>query len=320
MSNHLIREFNDFLSQKLSENNRKQCVRVVKKLVSGEGVTHKAKPGEAFCKGRCITLEDDLEKLRLEGKAWLPYQKNDPNCLDHGHGWALNHCIARLRDYQVSKRNAETTAPTSSAAVQELGSSDEEEDPKEDSHAMVLAEEAAAVDSTKDAETTASMDVDEDDIDMDAAGGGRIVIHTERGYTYTWPKAYQQFARTVHMNRRLCTHLKKKGMLNKAHPQMKTTISKFFNDNPEELDGTGLVLGGYAVDHVMAKNGEGLDHVANFHLMPCGVNCHFGDKWTSEKRRYVGELAAKAALGLHSFFKRTQYEFDFSGFKPLHYM
>ena len=343
-SDLLLQQFEAFLVAKgLSDSNREKCARVVKKLVNGNGIKHKNRPGSKFCEGRRVTLDDDLEKLRLEAKRWLPYQKNQPNCLDGGHGWALNHPLARLRDFQRSRATASvataaTTTTTSATAVHDLSSDDdddddeeeeEEEEPERKSAATAATTTAMVMRADEATKAVASMELVEDDGGDGGDGGdditmsemgGMMVMHATTNYKYVWPKAHEQFARTCHMNRKLCAHLKKKGVLHKAHPQMKAFIGRFFNENPDQLDGTGLTLGGFAVDHVVAKNGEGIDHVVNFHLMPSGVNSHFGDNWNSEKRRYVGDLAAKPALGLHAYFKRGQYEFDFSSFKPMHYM
>ena len=83
----------------LSSSNRAACMRVIKKLVSGKGVTHRAKPGEAFLVGHEVSPQDDLEALREKANAWLPCQKG-PGCLDKGHGWALNHPLKKLSSYQ----------------------------------------------------------------------------------------------------------------------------------------------------------------------------------------------------------------------------
>ena len=85
-------------SVSLSEANTKSVVRVVKKLVSVEGVTHSGKPGEAFYTGVKVSLEHDLEKVQKEAAEWLPYKGND--AVDKGHGHALNHPIQKMIDYK----------------------------------------------------------------------------------------------------------------------------------------------------------------------------------------------------------------------------
>ena len=95
-------DFENFSSMTLTRNNILACKRVIRKLISGEGVKHKAKPGEAFALGRVITPNDDLVALKLEAKEWLPH--TGPNALDKGHGWALAHPIQKLIDFKEHLR------------------------------------------------------------------------------------------------------------------------------------------------------------------------------------------------------------------------
>ena len=90
-----------FFSTKLNDNNLKAVLRVATKLISGEGCTHAAKPGESFRQGEPVRLDEDLHALRETAALWLPYQKSMGDlCLDKGHGWALNHPIQKLIDFQ----------------------------------------------------------------------------------------------------------------------------------------------------------------------------------------------------------------------------
>ena len=83
----------------MSESNRAACLRVIKKLITGKGVTHRSKPGDAFLLGYKVTPKDDLEALRKGANAWLPCRKG-VGCLDKGHGWALNHPLKKLAMYK----------------------------------------------------------------------------------------------------------------------------------------------------------------------------------------------------------------------------
>ena len=85
-------DFSNYLVQEgLSDSNRKSVLRVARKLVSGEGITHQNKPGSSFHPNDPITLAHDLHALQAEAEAWLPYKKGlGDACLDKGHGWALN--------------------------------------------------------------------------------------------------------------------------------------------------------------------------------------------------------------------------------------
>ena len=87
-----------YLTPRLSEANRRAVMGVLRRLISGEGVTHKSKPGEAFCRGDCVTPLDDLEELQRAAAEWLPHR--GPDALDKGHGWALHHPLQKLIQYQ----------------------------------------------------------------------------------------------------------------------------------------------------------------------------------------------------------------------------
>ena len=83
----------------LSEQNVKDCVRVLGKLIAGKGVAHKNKPGEPFCAGIPITPRHDLVALRRLAVEWLPH--SGPNRLDRGNGWAINHPLTKLIEFQA---------------------------------------------------------------------------------------------------------------------------------------------------------------------------------------------------------------------------
>jgi hypothetical protein len=89
-------------------------MRVIKKLVTGKGVSYRNKPRETFLLGYKLTPGDDLENIRHEAIQWLPHVKG-PNCLDKGHGWALHHPLQKLKAYkQWRTRNASSVSVTRS--------------------------------------------------------------------------------------------------------------------------------------------------------------------------------------------------------------
>ena len=95
-----IKDFSDHLAMTgVSTSNRQACVRVVKKLITGQGVTHRNKPGEAFLHGYKVTPKDDIDAIRMTANAWLPCRKG-PGCLDKGHGWALDHPLKKLKMFK----------------------------------------------------------------------------------------------------------------------------------------------------------------------------------------------------------------------------
>ena len=90
-----------FLSTRMSVYNRKACMRVIRKLASGEGVSHKRKPDETFWEGHRLTLEDDLVQIRKVAAAWLPHRGKE--ALDKGHCWALYHPLGWLIRYKKER-------------------------------------------------------------------------------------------------------------------------------------------------------------------------------------------------------------------------
>ena len=133
--------FRAFLAAKgKSATNIESILRVVKKLVTGAGVEHKSKPGEIFKGGEAITLVNDLYRLQAEADEWLPYKKNDPRgCMDKGHGWALNHPIVNLRDFQEHIRSGAPPLPPPPPASASSGKScawDDDDDDDDDDHSI----------------------------------------------------------------------------------------------------------------------------------------------------------------------------------------
>ena len=100
----------------MSESNRIACMRVIKKLVNGKGVTHRNKPQEAFLMGYKVTPSDDIEALRYRANVWLPCRKG-VGCIDKGHGWALNHPLKKLVMYKEHLLHRSTATALMSLAA-----------------------------------------------------------------------------------------------------------------------------------------------------------------------------------------------------------
>lgn len=94
--------------QGLTQTNVGRVMTVVNRLVDTCGVTHAARPSQRFCAdgpqpigrthGRPVSLSDDFMELQRKANRWLPH--SGPNKLDRGNGWALNHPIVKLQEYQ----------------------------------------------------------------------------------------------------------------------------------------------------------------------------------------------------------------------------
>ena len=102
-----LAELEDYLRATLIKDgndvNFKKVLSVATKLIRGEGIVHKSKPGEVFGAGVCLTLDMDLEAVRRQAEVWLPYKKSAGEArLDKGNGWALNHPIQKLIGFQVA--------------------------------------------------------------------------------------------------------------------------------------------------------------------------------------------------------------------------
>lgn len=141
---------------------------------------------------------------------------------------------------------------------------------------------------------------------------------TESGSLYPTPSTIHQLARTCALCTPLKHYLQRKNLVNYAHKNIVNQVHNFFKTKRTDLlEAAGLSPLAFSVDHVISKGTEGLDIWYNLVLMEPGANSHFGDRWDNEKRRYVGEHAANIANGVHAFYKRDQYQYDFSKFNPV---
>jgi len=107
-------EFQAYLDARITIDNRKNVMRVARRLVSGQGVTHKAKPGEAFLLGHSLSPKDDIVKIRKLASIWLPY--SGKNKLDRGNGWALNHPLTKLIQFKAHLLRQLAFAPSKEEA------------------------------------------------------------------------------------------------------------------------------------------------------------------------------------------------------------
>ena len=77
----------------ISSSNRNSVMRVLRKLITGQGVAHTNK-SDVFLAGHRVTPRDDLDAILAQAKEWLP-----PS-LDGGNGYALRHPIQKLIYYK----------------------------------------------------------------------------------------------------------------------------------------------------------------------------------------------------------------------------
>ena len=86
-----------FLAKRDTPDNVGKCMKKIRRLVSGQGVGHKAR-SDVFMKGIPVVPSHDLEALRMRANEWLPYTVK--NRVDRSGGWTLNHPIAKLQLYK----------------------------------------------------------------------------------------------------------------------------------------------------------------------------------------------------------------------------
>lgn len=102
MDDRMLGKFEEFLvyHNKISDQNRRNVLRQVKKLARGEGINYDSpkygwKPDQFFMKGQKINILSDFVDLLRQGKEceeeWGP---------DHGNGWLLSHPLKKLLLFQ----------------------------------------------------------------------------------------------------------------------------------------------------------------------------------------------------------------------------
>ena len=133
------------------------------------------------------------------------------------------------------------------------------------------------------------------------------------------PSPYVQLLRTCAMDQELLDHVRERGLLGRPHGI--EVLKAFYKLRPGKVQQAQLDPDYFSIDHVISRTTGGLNHTYNYVLMEVGVNSHFGEWWSPEKKRYVGKHAAKIAQGIQCWFatRGSQIE-DFSRFDPLRFV
>ena len=98
-------------------------------------------------------------------------------------------------------------------------------------------------------------------------------------------------------------------------------VTKWFKDNPAQLEGTGLSVDDISTDHILPRSVGGHHHVFNYYIMPRSHNSHFRDNWTAEKRAYIGKQGVKMAQGFAGWCRdQVKHDIPFFKFKPDNYL
>ena len=96
-------------------------------------------------------------------------------------------------------------------------------------------------------------------------------------------------------------------------------IRKWFTDNPQRLEGTGLTVEELSVDHVVPSCLGGISCVYNYALVPKRVNSKFRERFDDFKRGYLGRQTIGIALGFAAWV-RVRTDVPFSQFNVSNFM
>ena len=110
-------------SAQVSPRNIHLTMPVVEHLASGQGIEHPLRSGDFFCKGRSVSIWDDLDDLRQQASRWLTPDD------DKSKGWKLMHPIRKLMAFKEHYcRQEDPAATTKGGAAPFLADDDEDFD------------------------------------------------------------------------------------------------------------------------------------------------------------------------------------------------
>jgi hypothetical protein len=98
-----------------------------------------------------------------------------------------------------------------------------------------------------------------------------------------------------------------------------SAIRKWFTDKPERLEGTGLTVGDFSVDHVVPSCLGGISYVYNYALVPTRVNSKFRERFDAFKRAYLGQQTIGIAQGFAAWV-RVRADVPFSQFNVANFI
>ena len=101
----------------ISDDNRRQVIRQVTKLVSGEGVHYDSVnfgwPDDViFRKDEPVTMQSDIGQIIEDAREF-----ENTHGRDHGNGWLLNHPLRKLLFYQHYLDTKARLAPAAKATT-----------------------------------------------------------------------------------------------------------------------------------------------------------------------------------------------------------
>jgi hypothetical protein len=130
------------------------------------------------------------------------------------------------------------------------------------------------------------------------------------------PTRIQQLARCCALNMDLVDWCKMK-YNNRQYDQ--SAIRKWFIEQPERLEGTGLTVEELSVDHIVPSCLGGISYVFNYALVPKRVNSKFRERFEDFKRAYLGKQTIEIAMGF-AVWVRVRNDVLFSQFNVANFM
>ena len=291
----VLMEFEKYLSTRVEAKNSARVLPPIRKLLCGAGVTHKNASG-AFFKGRALTLDDSIELVRQEAAKWLPYRASDPNILDHGHGWALNHPIQWFSNFKYFRENGV-------------------DPPSKRKHVLNTPIKKAKAKTTLAAVSIPKPAPPQPPQPPQQPQPSTAIVAASDEPSLPWPPSREaRLASYCGSMLALVTFAKKygkKGGISTA--QVRNWLVKNPGYVPKWLEGQA-----WEVDHIMSDKFGGLPWPHNYFLLPKSANRHFSTWLTSEKRRYVGEEAWDGAASFARWSRnKTRALVDFADFDPV---
>jgi hypothetical protein len=308
MSDIDLRDFHNWLLEveKLSVSNTNAVLRVARKLVSGDGVQHKGRPGEVFRANEPVHLQTDMNALLRDASVWLP--SSGPQKLDLGNGWGLRHPCKKLWLYQKYKATLTVSPYFNFPPDDDEQPSTTVETPKKqrivvpvsaivpvERSVVPILDDVLCASDEENFEIVAPLPTLSPQAQQDAFLGTNLKL--------------MQYARN---------HYDKPGGMPTA--AVRRYYTKFPNEWPNHLAGKvfGSRDGDVQVCHIVPDYLGGLAWPLNYGLYVCEVNHFFGKHFPLAWEQYVGTHAARTAAEFHRWHSRKAASMvTYSGYDPV---
>jgi hypothetical protein len=303
----VLAEFGVYLSTRITPENGARILLPIGKLLRGEGVTHKNASG-AFLRGRPLTLNDDVELVRQEAARYLPYKASDPNILDRGHGWALNHPIQWFWNFKYWKVHGIDPPPKSKTSIKKAKAALAKVhgiDPPSKRKTPIKKAKAKA--------TLAIVSIPQPPQQPPPPSTAIVTANDEP--SLPWPPSREaRLASYCGAMLALVTFAKKHS---KTGGISTTKVRNWLKKHPEYVP-SWLEGQEWEVDHIVSDNVGGLSWPHNYCIMPKCANRYFSSWLAPEKKKYVGDEAWDGATALQRWARnKMRAVVDFSLYDPV---